>query len=153
MNPMTFAQIQRDLERYPRMHGYYLCKTVRMQWNWEMDEERSLTTAFEALDDHPWPPHERHPVEQRGADYEVVESQAREHTVTALVGGIEIGHARETIPHDIAILIWDRFRKLFSPQARFFVRLSLGDPEYVFQSGAVVVDEEYAGCLWVVESD
>ncbi len=153
MNAETLAQLRRDLDRYPRMHGYYLLNSVQMPANWQSDEEHSLSSAFELLDDHPWMPVETHPNDQYWTDYEVFETEAREQTVAALVGGNEIGHARETIPQGVAASIWESFRKQFSPQARFFVRLGLGNPEHVFQRGTVVVDEETAGCLWVVESD
>lgn len=153
MNTELLAQLRRDLERYPRMHGYYLLNTTQLPVDWQSDEERSLTAACESLDDHPWKLPEILAQDQLWTDYEVCEAEACEHVVAALVGGNEIGHSRDTIPQEVAVSIWERFRKLFSPQARFFVRLSLGNQEYVFQRGAVVVDEVTAGCLWVVESD
>jgi hypothetical protein len=46
-----------------------------------------------------------------------------------------------------------RFRALFSFGTRFFLGVGLGDSGYVFQRGAVLVDDEKAGCLCVVVND
>lgn len=146
-------QLRRILEGYPRMCGYYLLNLVQLPSGWHDDEEAFLSTVFEALDDQPWKPREMRPNDQLWVNYEVDEAEARAEVVTALVGGNEVGHIEDTIPRMEATAIWERFRGRFLADARFFTKLGLGDSNYVFQRGAVVVDEDKAGCLFVVESD
>lgn len=146
-------EIRGTLAACPRMHGYYLLKVVDLPAGWQSDEEMALTTAFQALDDHEWPNPEHRPEDQLWSDYEVAEEVAQERAIAALVGGNLVGHSRDTIERTLASEIWLRFRELFSPSARFFVGLGLGDSEYVFSEGAIVVDEARAGCLCVVEGD
>jgi hypothetical protein len=149
----SLDQLRRVVGRYPRMHGYYLLNLVPLPEDWRDHEETALTAAIQALDDHPWPPPEVRPDDQRWVDYEVPEPEASAHVVAALVGGSEVGHARDTIPISDARPIWEAFRALFSTSARFFMGVGLGDSKYVFQQGAVVVDDHKAGCLCVIESD
>lgn len=149
----SLEQIRRVLARYPRAYGYYLLNMVPLSENWVEYEEVLLTEAIQALDDQPWPPPEARPDNQRWVDYEVSEPAAAAHVIAALVGGSEVGHARETIPMQDARWIWDAFRGLFSSPARFFIGVGLGDSRYVFQHGAVVADEHRAGCLCVIEND
>ena len=149
----SFEHLRRVVARYPRMRGYYLLKVAPLPQNWREDEELVLTEAIESLDDHPWPPPEARPHDQRWVDYEVSELAAAAHVIAKLVGGLEIGHARETIPMAEARPIWEAFRALFSANARFFLGVGLGDSKYVFQHGAVVVDDHKAGCLCVIEND
>lgn len=146
-------QLRRALDSYPRMHGYYLLNFVPLASGWRDEEEASLSAAFEALDDQPWPPPELRPNDQRWVDYEVDEVSARAHAVEALLGGRAVGHAMDTVPEPEALKIWEAFRGLFSPDARFFTGVGLGDSAYVFQSGVVVVDDVKAGCLCVIEND
>jgi hypothetical protein len=153
VNSETLDQLQNSLGQYPRMHGYYLLKFVPLPLDWHADEERSLTIAFQELDDQTWAPPELRPKDQLWVDYEVDEAKARVHAIEALVGGAAVGHTRDTVPHGDPSAIWKRFRDLFAPDARFFLGLGLGDSAYVFQHGAVVVDDEKAGCLCIVESD
>ncbi len=153
MDSELIKQLRRILERYPRICGYYLLNFVQLPSGWHDDEEAFLSTAFEALDDHPWEPLEMRPNDQLWVDYEVDESEARAEVVTALVGGNEVGHTEDTIPRMEATAIWERFRGRFLADARFFTKLGLGDSNYVFQRGAVVVDQDKAGCLFVIESD
>lgn len=145
--------VRRAVARYPRRSGYYLVNLVSLPENWVEDEEVALTEAIQALDDQRWPPPEERPDDQRWVDYEVSELQAAAHVVAALVGGPEIGHARDTIPNAEARAIWETFRALFATNARFFVGVGLGDFRYVYQQGAVMVDDRRAGCLCVIEND
>ena len=149
----SLNQHRHTLGQHPRMHGYYLLNVVPLPIGWHDDEEGSLTTAFEALDDQTWPPPQLRAQDQLWVDYQVDEAKARAHAIEALVGGGAVGHCRDTIPKGDASAIWKRFRDLFSPGARFFIGLGFGDSMYVFQHGAVLVDDEKAGCLCVVESD
>ena len=130
-----------------------MLRFVPLPLGWHDNEERSLTTAFEALDDQTWTPPELRPKDQLWVDYEVDEAKARAHAIEALVGGAAVGHSRDTVPQSDASAIWKRFRALFALEARFFLGLGFGDSAYVFQQGAVVVDDEKAGCLCIIESD
>ena len=149
----SLDQLRDNLERHPRMHGYYLLNFVPLPVDWQGDEEASLTKAFEALDDQTWKPPELRPKDQLWMDYEVDEARARAHAVEALVGGGAVGHTRDTVSERDSSTIWKRFRDLFSLEARFFIGLGLGDPAYTFQHGAIVVDNQKAGCLCVIEGD
>jgi len=149
----SLDQLRHTLGQYPRMHGYYLLNLVPLPLGWRDDEEGSLTTAFEALDDQTWAPPELRPKDQLWVDSEVEEAKARVHAIEALVGGGAVGHSRDTVPQGDAFAIWKRFRDLFLPEVRFFIGLGLGDSAYVYQQGVVVVDDEKAGCLYVVEND
>lgn len=135
------------------MHGYYLLNFVPLSPTWRVDEEESLSAAFEMLDDHPWKPPEMRPDGQLWVDYEVDETTACAHVIAALGGGAEVGHARDTIPERTAAELWKRFRDLFSPDTRFFLGVGLGDSTYVFQQGAIAVDDAKAGCFCVIEND
>ncbi len=149
----SLNQLRDTLERHPRMHGYYLLNFEPLPLGWRGNEETSLTKAFEALDDQTWKPAELCSEDQHWVDYEVDEARARAHAVEALVGGGAVGHTRETVPERDSSAIWKQFRDLFSRDARFFIGLGLGDPAYAYQHGAIVVDNEKAGCLCVVEGD
>jgi hypothetical protein len=149
----ALREIRNDLAIHPRVHGYYLVKMVELEAGWQSDEEAALTGAFECLDDREWPVPELRPADQRWTDYEVAERVAEERAIDALVGGASIGHTRETIARTQATEIWRRFRGLFSPTARFFVGVGLGNSSFVSSDGAIVVDEARAGCLCIIESD
>lgn len=148
----TFELIKGELAKHPRLCGYYIVKFVELPADWRKREEATLTTAFQALDDHAWKPPGLCPADP-WADYEVEESLAREHAIMALVGGRDVGHSIDTIHPLEAASIWARFRGLFLADAHFFCGVGLGNSEYVFQNGVIVVDDFKAGCLCVVESD
>jgi len=139
----SLNRLQQTLEQYPRMHGYYLLKFVPLRFGWHDDDEGSLTTAFEALDDQTWAPPELRPKNQLWVDYEVQEAQARAHAIEALIGGAVVGHSRDTVPRGEASAIWKRFRDQFSPDARFFIGLGFGNSAYVFQHGAVPAEQYF----------
>ena len=86
------------------------------------------------------------------AAYEANESTARDHLVAALVGGNCIGHARDTVPESVADGLWKRSR---SPpgDVRFFLGVGLGDQAYAYQQGIVTVDNDKAGCFFVIDDD
>jgi hypothetical protein len=153
MDTESLEQLRNILGQYPRMHGYYLVNFVPLPPGWRDDEEESLATAFGELDDQEWKPVELRPKDQLWVDCEVQEAEARVHALEALVGGGAVGHSSDTVPKGDALAIWQRFRELFASEARFFMGLGFGDSAYVFQLGVVVLDDEKAGCLCVVESD
>ena len=153
MNSESLDRLRQTLAQYPRMHGYYLLNMVPLHVGWREAEEGSLSAAFEALDDQTWPPPELRPKDQLCSDYEVDEIKACARVVEALVGGSAVGHSVDTIPRAEAFAMWKRFRDLFSPESRFFLGVGFGDSNYAYQEGAVVVDNQKAGCLIVVEDD
>lgn len=153
INVEALERIKEDLATHPRLCGYYILKFVELPTDWRKREEETLTIAFEALDDHVWKPPELPPTDQTWADYEVEESAAREHAIMALVGGREVGHSIDTIDPLEAASIWAKFRGLFHSDCHFFCGVALGNSEYVFNHGVILVDDAKAGCLCVVESD
>jgi len=149
-----FREITAELRDRPRMHGYYILHLVRVDPGWPTREEAYLDELFQSFDTEEWPPQEeREGMGGSWADYEVREDEARSEVIAALVGGGEIGHLKDTISARQPESVWSRFRSLFSPQVRFFMRLGLGSREYVFQRGAVLVDVDRAGAMCVVEGD
>lgn len=137
--------LQAELATRPRRHGYYLVRMVAR-------EHRSLDEVFALLDDQTWPPVSGSP-DHDWDGHQIDEAEATTLAVEALVGGHHIGHTHDTIPAAQAEALWRRFRGLFAAQARCYGRLGLGDPSYVFQLGAAVVDDHHAGVLAVVEDD
>ena len=148
-----WAVVRAAVARFPRSCGYYLVKLVAMDPDWSQTEEASLDALFESLDDHAWPPPAQRPSDQRWSDYEVLEDEARSHLVEALVAGPAYGHTRVTMPVADAEEIWRNARAVFSAEARFFMRLGLGNRAYAYQHGVVIVDGERAGCLCIVDGD
>lgn len=143
--------IRATLAKLPRMHGYYLLKVVDIEWT--SDEESSLDVIMQQLDDHPWPTRAQRPTFPCWTEYVITEEDAREMVITGLIGGANIGHARDTISRPTAIAVWDQFRSLFSERVRFFRNDGFGDRRYVYSTGAVAVDATRAGILVIVESD
>lgn len=149
----ALEEVRRLLAKHPRMHGYYLLKLVELPPSWRDDAEAALTSAFQSLDDHEWPPAGQRPVEQAWSDYEVSEEIAKSRTISALIGGGAIGHSRDTIARDQAAQIWAAFRAIFASTPQFFCGVGLGDSAYAYLDGAILVDEAKAGCLCVIEDD
>ncbi len=148
----ALAAIRARLAQAPRMHGYYLTRLIAADPVAGVDDATRLDRLFEQLDDQPWPPPSERPADP-GADYQVDEPTAAAHAVAMLIGGADVGHARDTIAPATAASLWTQFRALFSPSARCFIGLGLGDPAHVFQRGVAVVDHRRAGYLGVIESD
>lgn len=145
------VEIRAKLAQAPRMHGYYLLRLIRSERTAEVDEAARLDWLLEQLDDRPWAPTN---APQDPADgYQVDEATAAAHAVTMLVGGADVGHARDTMSPASAASLWTQFRTLFAPSARCFIGLGFGDPAYVFLRGVAVIDDTRAGYLGVVESD
>lgn len=153
VNSAPIEEIRGVLANHPRMHGYYLLKLVELAPSWRDDEDAALSDAFQSLDDHEWRPREQRPADQSWSGYEVAESTAKQRTISALVGGREVGHSRDTIDPQLASRIWDAFRASFGAAPRFFCGVGLGDSAYVYLDGAILVDDSKAGCLCVVEDD
>ena len=149
----SIEEIRGLLANHPRIHGYYLLQLVQLPPSWQDDEEASLTEAFQSLDDHEWPPPELRPAEQSWSDYEVTELIAKRRTISSLIGGREVGHSRDTIDPQLASQIWDAFRAIFGSAPRFFCGVGLGDSAYVYLDGAILVGDNKAGCMCVVEDD
>jgi len=150
-----FADLKRDIERRPRLGGYYIIEMVSLP-SVPPDPRAAdalLDQLFQHFDDQEWPAQSQRPDDQAWADYECCSEAAGCHVIDALVGGAEIGHTRVTMPQSTAADFWDRFTALFPEPRRFFTGMGLGDSQHVFQYGAAVVGAGAAGILWIVESD
>ena len=79
--------------------------------------------------------------------------EAKELAIEVLVGGSAVGHTVDTIPPALAEHLVTTFIDLFDAERTCYARLGLGNREYVFLQGIVVIDPQKAGILWVVESD
>lgn len=87
------------------------------------------------------------------SDYETSLDRARANTIESLVGGPRIGHTVQTMDEATAGEFLDRFVTLFGSNPRFYIGLGIGDPEYAYLYGVLIVADELAGILWIVESD
>lgn len=146
-----WERLRRELLSYPRRHGYYLLELVEVSGPLG---EAELDLLLQHFDDHAWPPAEQRPTDELwDPDYLLEPEQARLAALAAMVGGPDIGHLQHTIPPERAEQLWRDFDQLFEEPKRYFGHLGLGNPDYVFQHGIVIVDQARAGILWVVESD
>ena len=91
--------------------------------------------------------------DQSWEDYRWEEEAATRHVLQALQGGLEIGHHGDAMDAACARALWEEFQSFFSPARKYYGCLGLGNPDYVFQHGVAIVDESWAGLLWIVESD
>ncbi|MDX1433134.1 MAG: hypothetical protein R3286_11870 [Gammaproteobacteria bacterium] len=150
-----FLDLRERVLAHPRMHGYYLVDLVSIEALRAAgrSEEEILDEVLEHFDDSPWPPPEERPADLTWVEHEVDAAHAREAAMEALVGGSQVGHTRDTIPPRAARQMWQDFERLFGDERRYYVGMGLGDSRYVYLHGAVIVDRERAGILWVVESD
>jgi hypothetical protein len=147
-------EIARILAAHPRMAGYYILRlvditTIRAQ----VSEDRMIDAVFQHFDGRKWPAFEDRIGLGSWSDSEVTAESAQAEVVAAPIGGGAIGHTRDTMSAASALQTWQRFASLFGPDRRYFIGMGLGDPRYVFQSGAAIVDATRAGYIGVVESD
>ena len=49
--------------------------------------------------------------------------------------------------------LFDRFVTVCGANPRFYINLELGNLDYVFMYGVLVVADDIAGLLWIVEDD
>jgi hypothetical protein len=137
------------------MSGYYILRliditAIRAQVG---DDDRMLDAVFEQLDGRTWPPYEERLDLGRWRDQAAPADDARAEVVTALIGGRDVGHTRDTMSAAVAAQTWELFASLFAPERTYYNGLGLGDPRYVYMRGAAIVDATRAGYLGVVEGD
>ena len=150
-----FVNLKADIESHPRLSGYYIVGlvSVRDLRADAVSQEAILETVIEHFDDDPGEPPPGFVPDHQWSDYETTHEKARTHTVDALVGGGRIGHTSETMNQSTAGELFDRFVALCGDNPRFYTGLGIGDPEYPYLYGVLIVAEDLAGILWIVESD
>lgn len=155
ISDMRLESLRSQLERHPRQHGYYIIDLVSIK-----DLRESGRTNEEIMDvlTDLWydEPSDRVSVaqsDQTWADYRVEFAEARTHTIEALVGGRDVGHTRDTISKNVASECFDQFIAIVDDKLSFYIRLGIGNADYVFNHGVVAIGEKRAGILWVVEGD
>jgi len=149
----AFLALRTEIQGTPRQHGYYLVDRVSIRGLQDLEPDALLERVFRHFDDAEWAPDDQRPTDQTWLDYATTAEGARSAAIDALVGGSEIGHARDTIPPAQAAALWEHFEALFPPPRAYYVGMGFGDARYVFQRGAAIVSAEFAGLVWVVESD
>ena len=85
-------------------------------------------------------------------DHEGNFSDAAELLAYSLKGGSGIGHVIDTISEDQAQQLSNEFVQFFD-NPRMYRGLAWGDPDYVFENGIVLIDDNWAEMLLVVEDD
>ncbi len=151
-----FEQLRQDITAHPRLNGYYLIGLVSIQHLRQaaVPQEAILEKLIEHFDDDPIEHDPRNvPQDQQWSDYEVDSNRARSHTVEALKGGSPIGHTRETMSETTAEHLFTRFVALCGSHPRFYIGLGIGNSQYVYLHGVLIVADNLAGILWIVESD
>jgi len=63
-----------------------------------------------------------------------------------------VGHTRDTISPEKAEEFAQRFFDFFN-SPRGYSGMVLGDPSYVFENGLLLLDDERAGLLLILEND
>lgn len=150
-----FSDLRRRINVHERADGYYLIDLVSIAAL--RDEGRSqeeiLDWVLEYFDDQPWPPPDERLASSSWEEHAASRSRAEEEAVAALVGGMFVGHSRDTVSPDEARELWKEFESFFPEEPQYYVELGLGDRDNVYSRGVVILDRERAGILWVVESD
>ena len=155
INNAEFARIKTDVEAHPRLCGYYILGLVSIR-DFRINgvsQETILEQLVDRFDDDPTEPDPDFVPDHGWNDYETTLDRARNHTIESLVGGRQIGHTKETMTEPTAGDLFDRFVAACGANPRFYIGLGIGDPRYVFMYGVLVVADERAGILWIVESD
>ncbi|ULH17989.1 hypothetical protein MF271_23805 (plasmid) [Deinococcus sp. KNUC1210] len=161
----ALEELRAELAQYPRMDGYYQLDLVSITLlrQARMTQNEILNALYDC-----WAPHKAIAayrvafpligtpnLEERTPeydDYEYTVENALEALTYELKGGSGIGHLVDTISPAKAAELATRFFALFrSPQA--YRGLGLADPFFVFEQGVVLLDDERAGCLLMIESD
>ena len=148
--------IRREIESYARQCGYYIIGFASLsQFRRQSASQDSIVDAiYDHFDDDPRPVDPSNvPQDQSWDDYERSPDIARDHAIKVLVGGGPIGYTVDVMSSATAGKRFDQFVLLCGENPRFYLGLGLGDQEYVYQHGVLVVADRVAGLLWVVESD
>lgn len=155
INNPEFARVKAEIEAHPRLCGYYIIGLVSIR-DFRTDGAQQ-ETIFEELvkrfDDDPSEPNPEFIPDHGWTDYETTFDCARAHTIESLVGGGQIGHTKKTMSESMAGELFDRFVAVCGANPRFYIGLGIGDRKYVFMYGVLIVADDRAGILWIVESD
>ncbi|KAI9130354.1 hypothetical protein [Acaryochloris sp. CCMEE 5410] len=155
INNPEFARIKTDIAAHSRLHGYYILGLVSIH-AFRTDgtsQEIILKKLIDHFDDDPTEPDPDFVPDHGWTDYETTLDRARAHTIESLVGGRPIGHANETMSEQMAGELFDRFVAVCGTNPRFYIGLGIGDRKYAFMYGVLIVADDRAGILWIVESD
>ena len=156
VNDPEFLILKQAIEAHPRLCGYYIIDIISITdlRNAGVSQADILDKVIAYFDDPAKEPHLNYvPDDSTWLDYEVGMDAARGAVIEALVGGPGVGHTHDTIPPQDAERYFNIFTALFGSERQYYVRLGIGNSEYVFQRGALVVDQQRAGILWIVEDD
>lgn len=153
-NP-EFAALKSDIESHPRLCGYYILGLVAVsEWRHAgVPQETILLKLVDHFDDDPTESIPGFVPDHEWSNYETTYDDARGHVVESLTGGPQIGHTRETMSRSTAAELFDRFVAVCGANPRFYVGLGIGDRKYSFMYGALIVADDLAGILWIVEDD
>ena len=155
INNPEFARVEADIEAHPRLCGYYIIGLVSIRDLREdaVPQEAILEKLIDRFDDDPTELDPDFVPDHEWTDYETTLDRAWDHIIESLVGGREIGHTRKTMSESTASELFERFVGLCGSNPRFYIGLEIGDPTYVFMYGVLIVADELAGLLWIVEDD
>jgi hypothetical protein len=154
-NNSEFTALKADIEAHPRLCGYCIIGLVSIRdfRTQHVSEETILETLVNYFDDDLNKSNSDFVPDHKWSDYETILDHARAHAIESLIGGRQIGHTNETMNALKATQLFDRFVAMCGANPRFYTRLGIGDSRYVFMYGVLIVAEDLAGILWIVESD
>ena len=149
------AAIKTDIEAHPRFCGYYIIGLVSIHdlRAEGVSQETILEKLIDHFDDDPTEPDPDFVPDHEWTDYESTLERARAHTIESLVGGRQIGHVDNTMSESTAGELFDRFVTMCGANPKYYIGLGIGDRKYVFMYGMLVVADDLAGILWIVEDD
>jgi hypothetical protein len=143
-----WAQLAARVAAHPRHPGYYVVGCISIE---DLPGAAGrgpggvAALAAAHFDDQPWAV----PPSTLG---DVSETTAREFLVDHLCGGPRFGHTTFTIEPRLAAELWQDFCGVFAAGCRFYV-VELGDREFPFQGGVLIVGEQLVGVVNVVQGD
>jgi hypothetical protein len=155
INNPEFSVLKAEVEAHRRLCGYYIIDLVSIRDLRARGEsqESILEILIDRFDDESAEIDRGIVTDEKWSDYEVTMDRARTHAVESLVGGPSIGHTKKTMSESTAADLFDRFVAVCGANPRFYIGLGIGNREYAFTYGVLIVADELAGILWIVESD
>ncbi|MCP4155808.1 MAG: hypothetical protein GY757_49240 [bacterium] len=152
----VFEEFKKEVECHTRANGYYIIGLIPIVFLRENGKSQAeiLDYVIDYFDDDPNEYDASNvPAGASREDCEVSFDEAREECINALRGGNDIGHLTDTIPLNHANIYFDKFNSFFRREKHYYKGMGIGNPEYVFLHGVLIVDDTNAGVLWVVEND
>lgn len=157
-----FEHFKSELAQYPRNYGYYKVELVSIQELRQMGATQKDVLDALYLE---WADHDAfrrkyprakfyNPVTDESLydGYEYSLDDVIELLTYELKGGSGIGCIHDTIAPAKASELTLSFVGLFQ-NPRAYRGLAWADPQYVFELGAVLIDDERAGALFITEND